>query len=120
MDNNDEFQAYVRRVSFDITLTGPQCFLLVAAYRKICVDYGHFVPVIRGLGRKGLIIHQHDMWLQDRGGGRMITTCTGAFSGDRPAYRLTKEGELTAQLVEAARLPEIEHILTMRRMPERV
>ena len=109
---NEQYQAYVRRVSFDLTLTAPQCMLLVACYRKMTVEYSHFVPVMRGLNRKGLVTHTaHEYDIIKN--GRKITNCTGTFAGDRPAYKLTKEGELTAQLVELSGLPELENLLNM-------
>lgn len=112
--NNDEYQAYVRRVSFDISLTGPQCMLLVMLLRKMNPQYGHFVPVIKGLIRKGFVMHtfyKHVSTCEFT--GREVSNTTGIFSGKRPAYELTKEGKLTAQLIELAGIPEIENLVNM-------
>ncbi|PZQ46156.1 MAG: hypothetical protein DI551_05615 [Micavibrio aeruginosavorus] len=108
---NDEFKAYVRRVSFDISLTGPQCLVLVAAYRKLHIQYGHFVPAVKGLERKGFITHTYALWNEEGMFGRIENRNTGLFSGSKPCFRLTDEGRLLAALVEKAEIPEIENLL---------
>lgn len=113
--NNDEYKSYVRRVSFDISLTGPQCMTLVAAYRKFEVSYGHFVPVIGGLIRKGFITHQVYNYPHPHLIGMNYT---GKFSGERPAYILTAEGSLVSRLIESASIPEIENLLAQIKSKE--
>ncbi len=114
---NEEYQAYVRRISFNVNLTGPQCVFLVAMNRKIDIAFSAFIPVAHALTRKGFVVHDPRLEYSPVY-GRNLTTSTGKFTGEKPAYYLTTEGQLLAQLLEASGLPEIENLLAMMKQSD--
>lgn len=105
---NSRFANYVTNIAFNLSLSRAMCSLLLAIqaeekrckepgvnpWRSECSGFGDFAPAVRALERRGLVKHYPNAWPNGpEGMGANIIT---------PAWQLTEEGNLVAQLVRMA------------------